>query len=336
MIRARWKIGILLLLLAGPLGGCGIRNRPPALTLAYQFSDGGVYLVQNAYNARQRLTKTHAGRIFADTQEELFTSAACELRVTHPNSRELEAAFTLLRLRIHDGRGKFKLEIGPEGGELSWYGEEQTLESYLGPEAWRRYRELIRQPMAVVRVNSRGIQQADGKAGDTGLKINYALLQVLGKNRVIGGYVVRSLKVPPLLMIIFPGKKVRVRETWSTRSEDARAPARRGGIFQPVVTTFTLQSAAATGAILETQNRVEFSEADLQAVRRNLKWEDIQGLKFKQGALRMQGRETFLPGPGRPQAGDMTLRKQYSLSFKAEDWDLRETEQYHFSVQPRP
>ncbi|NTV51803.1 MAG: hypothetical protein HGA76_02135 [Candidatus Firestonebacteria bacterium] len=300
------------------LGGCGRVDLPPRL-LQYEFQDQGPYRVVCAYNSEKRLVKKHAGRVFAETHEGTHVETTYRVEAEREPGGGWVVAYTLLRLRLHDEDGRFKLEIGPEGGEVFWYQDTQSLEDYLGPEIFQTYRRQVRLPLARVHVH------ADGGQVPNGLEFNFSLLHTLGKNRVYGDFLARGIKVPPVLMMVFKQASVRAGDTWDYAGNSGNA-----------ATHFSLTALSTRSAQVACVSDFSLGDEELTTVRKALQLEAASGLVLKESRMRVTGSVEFLLPAGRPEKGKMHFEKFYAMSLPAETWQLQETEDFKFSLTVSP
>lgn len=318
----RW-LSILVLLLAG----CQASGNSAGQPFTYAFRDGGRYRVDCSYQLEKRLTKAFGRRQFSDHGDGLYTKFSFGLRTTSTPSGEILAAYTLLRFRIHDAAGHFLLEAGREGGNLSWFGGAQSLEAYLGPEGVRDYYRLLAQPLAMVRIDRRGIQPgSQGRSQGPKFEFNYALLRLLGKNRVIGEYIMQSVKIPPVLMLIFDRRPIRPGQGWNYSSQ----------ANSEFVTHFSLKSQTPYRAVITCWQRTNLKQENFQTLGRMLGLEPTQAWTLTRGDLQLDGEVDFLSAAGRPQAGWMEFAKHYLVGVKDETWTLTARERYDFTVAPEP
>ncbi|MEW6516344.1 MAG: hypothetical protein AB1439_05495 [candidate division FCPU426 bacterium] len=310
---------------------CGPASSPQPNTLAYRFADGGRYRVEAECTLERKLEKTHHDRVFSRETSRLDIRASFMLAaVPGPQPGQFQLEFTLLRLRSHDPQGKFRAELGREAGELFWYGETQSLEAYLGPEGWDRYEQLIRKPLAHMAITSLGREASD--AGQDGA-FNQELVKLLLTNRVLGERIIRSLKIPPVLVAVLPGHPVASGESWAVSGAEKPAASEWE---QPVATRFTLLASRRGAAELKLENRLEFSGDDLNALGSMVGLKTLQDVQFKGGRFLITGKVRFLEKPGRPQSGTMRIEKHYSLAKAGEAWGLEEVETYAFTLAPNP
>jgi len=300
------------------LVGCQPSNLPPRL-LQYEFKDPGPYRVDCAYTAEKHLVKKHAGTVFSETREGTYVKTAYRLQAEREGAGAWLVSYTLLRLSLHDRDGRFKMEIGPEGGAVFWYQEKQSLEEYLGADDFKAYQRLMRLPLARVHI------RADGVQAPKGLEFNFALLHVLGKNRVYGDFLARGIKVPPVLMMIFKGTPVRAGDTWDYAGNTTSA-----------ATHFRLASLSGSSAAVTCASELSLGPDELKSVRQALRLDSAAGLELKQSNMVVDGRMDFLLPAARPAKAQMNFNKNYSMTLPGEAWQLQETERFELSLEVAP
>jgi hypothetical protein len=313
-MKARLGWCWLLIGLASILPGCGQSNQAPR-ALRYEFKDGGPYRVDCTYETEKHLAKFHAGKIFSETREGVYVKSSYRMEANQLPDADWLITYTLVRLRIHDREGNFKLEIGPESGEVQWYQDKQTLGDYLGAEDFRKYQKLVRLPLARIRIHPEGIQVPNG------LEFNFDLLRLLGKNRIFGEYLTRGVKVPPVLMTTFKREPVAVGAQWDYQGNTGNAQTR-----------FHLKALSAHKARIDYASDLELTASELQTVKRALRLDEVRGLELKQSRMRIRGGVDFSLTGGRPDSADMGFEKQYEMALPGEVWKLRENEKYQLSV----
>jgi hypothetical protein len=300
------------------LSGCGRVHLPPQL-LQYQFHDHGPYRVDCSYHSEKHLAKKHDNKIFSETREGTYVKTSYRLQADPEPGGGWLVSYTLLRLRLHDQDGRFKMEIGPDGGEVFWYQEKQALEDYLGPDDFKAYQRLVRQPLARVHISARGVQ------AENGLEFNFALLHVLGKNRVYGDFLARGVKVPPVLLMIFKPSPVKAGEVWDYAGNSGNA-----------ATQYKLESLSASSAQLTCLSEFNLGAGELKAVRQALHVDETTGLELKQSRMVVTGSANFLLPAGRPGETSMNFDKAYAMTLPAEAWELQETERFDLTVEVAP
>lgn len=307
-----WAAGLLV------LAGCLRANLPPRL-LQYEFKDAGPYRVDCAYAAEKHLVKKHEGLVFSDTHEGTYVKTACRLQAQPETGGGWSLAYTLLRLSLHDRDGRFKMEIGPDGGEVFWYQDSQSLEDYLGAEDFKIYRRLVREPLARVHISAAGVQTS------AGLEFNFALLHALGKNRVYAEFLARGIKVPPVLLMIFKSTPVRAGDSWEIAGNSGNAATR-----------FKLETLSGTSAQLACTSEFDLGPGELKTVQQALHLDEAAGLELKKSRLAITGSENFLLPAARPGKVFMNFDKSYALALPGEEWQLQETEQFELSLETAP
>lgn len=322
----------LALLLTGTLVlACAPSDTTPSRRLTYQFADSESFRVETKFQVRNAQRKSHQGKMFSAQEDQLFVQAAFHLRTRPLDNNQLAIEYTLLRLRSHDQEGNFRLEIGPDSGELYWYGKQEDLVDYLGEAGWVRYQEIIRQPLARVVITSRGIQQPDDAQAEGGPGFNHDLTKLLHKNRVIGERIMKSLKIPPVLMAILPEQPARVGTEWTYTGQAAQGLSTWD---KPLDNQFSVVSGGPEGLRLRLRSQLKFSSEELTSLGKYLGFDDLKDVQFKSSAFHIGGEIVFLPVSGRPEKGNMKIEKKYGLRTGEEDWEMEETEEYEFSLEP--
>jgi|GEM_PF-4869365 len=316
---------------AAALSGCAGGQDPLAQKMQYGFSDSPRYRVTDRYQLESRLAKAHGGRVFSEQAEIHYAQATYSLVLRQTPLGGVEADYRLFRLRIHDEAGKFKLEIGPDSGWISWYEENQTLAGYLGPEGYARYQQAIGKPVAVQKIIPTG---ADAKLPNRGLTFHPALLELLGRNRVYGKILVKTFKIPPLVSVVFPERSLVPGDSWTYRSQAPDAGEINAG--RPgLATTFHWESWAPPAAVVAWRNRIGLSGEELKAMGSKLGLESLADrVTFQNSEVRLEGRTVFLPAAQRPASGGLVVRKLYRMTVGGEEWTLAESERHEFTVQP--
>ncbi len=323
---------MLVLLLAGILVlACAPKNPSESRRLTYRFEDSGTYRVETKYQINHVQRKSHQGKVFSAQESRLFVQAAFRLTTRTLDNRQLAVTYTLLHLSCHDQGGNFRLEIGPESGELSWYGKQESLLEYLGPEGWARYQKIIRQPLARVVITPRGIQLESDSDLEKSRGFNYDLVKILHKNRVIGDRILKSLKIPPVLMAILPEKPVRAGSKWTYHGQAAQGLSTWD---KPLDNRFSVVSGGEQGLRIRLRSKMKFSSEELTNLGKYIGFDDLKDVQFKSSRFKISGEILYLPGPGRPESGQMKIEKKYGLRTGDEDWEMEEAEEYEFTVQP--
>jgi hypothetical protein len=312
----RWFMLALVLL----LGGCHATPQS-ALLLRYQFQDGGQYRVDDAYQIEKQTTKSHEGKVFSSDAQAQFVQASFRVKTRMTEDQVLIVEYRLLRLRVHDDAGHFKLEIGPENGQLSWYNQDQPLAGYLDSREFARYQQLMRKPVVVLKVNTRGVEQPGG------MRFDNDLLALLGKNRVIGQQIVKAFKVPPLVTVVFSEAAVHPGDTW-----DYQGNSQEPNGNKPLTTRFRLKQVKDQNAEITLSNRVDFTGEELKALGSQLGLPETTRMVFKESFLRVDGSVFFLPAHQRPASGVLNVEKHYGLQVDQETWDLSEKEKHAYTV----
>jgi hypothetical protein len=310
-----WKNAMLRVLVLGLWAAAGCSRPLPPQVLRYTFSDGGTYRVDCTYNAEKEMRKLHQGKVFSRTRDGVFVKSSLAMRVESLPGGHWRVAYTLLRLRIHDREGRFKMEVGPESGEVQWYSEKQPLEAYLGSVDWNRYQALARMPLARVSVRPDGAQLPNG------LEFNFDWLRLLGKNRVYGDYLSRGVKVPPVLMTIFDASPVAAGGSWEYQGNSLGARTR-----------FTLTALTRDSAHIAYASELNLKPEELAAVKNALQLSQEAGLELKSSRMRITGGVEFNRLAGRPETAVMDFDKRYEMTLPQELWRLQETEHYELSV----
>jgi len=323
----------LLFLLGLGVSACSHRSQSNVYNPVYQFKDGPIYRVEAKYTFEHNIQKSHQGKIFADQKEGLYVRATFNLTTQILPDQMIQAAYTLLNISIHDKAGRFRMEIGPQNGSIYWYGEEEDLQSYLGEKGFREYRAHIINPLAIVTIDLRGVQINDNEteASPPRLKFNYPFIQLLGKNRVIGQIIVKSFKIPPVLMTIFSDEPLAVGKKWVYQGP---AMQRFTEWDNPLTTVFQLQSAEKDRLTIVLNSKLKFTGEELTNLGKQIGLTEFEQVKFERGLFTVEGKSRFQVRWGRPETGEMIIRKQYGLKVREEEWKLSEIENYEFSLQP--
>ncbi len=313
MQRHWWSGGMVLVW----LGSVGCSPAPVPQVVQYEFNDGGRYRVDCTYETDKRLEKTHEGKAFATTEEGVYVKTSMHMTAQRQPDQDWVIAYTLLRLRIHDRDGHFKLEMGPEGGELQWYQDKQPLSDYLTSDEFKAFQKLMQVPLARVRIHPNGVQVPNG------LEFNFDLIRLLGKNRVYGEYLTRSVKVPPVLMTMFKAEPIKAGDRWDHQGNSSNAN-----------THFRARAVSAKSLQVEYSSDLNLAADELRAVRKALRLDGVPGLELKTSRMTIRGVVGFdLPGK-RPETAEMNFDKRYEMTLPQEVWKLHETERYRLNVEP--
>ncbi len=319
-----------LILASFNLLACAPASSNTKTILRYQFVPGQTYRVTTSYQTFSGLEKFHGHRQFAKEEAHLAVKATYQVQALALNPQECQIEFKLLRLRLnHDGKGKCRLEMGPDGGRLTWYDDEWTLADYLGPELYAKYQKIMTQPLAVIVIDRQGHQltQNQEKTVRTGLHLD--LLELLSRNRVIGKKIIKAFKVPPLLMAVFPPQAVGPGDRWTSSSED---PTMVLGEEEGQTNRFYFRQQQQNLASIDCTSAIMFTGDELTELQKTLDMESLNKMTFQKGNYKIQGRVQFDLAKGLPMQGSLHTDKAYSFYVDQEKWESSEQETYQVNL----
>lgn len=321
-----------LMLLAGSVvvAGCGQLDSGPAMRLSYQFKAGQTYRLQARYESKTLITKAHGSKIFSEQEDTYYVNTAYRLQAELADTGIIQVNYFLDHFSLNDEKGKIRIEIGPESGQLAWYDDNTSLSSYLGTKAFEQYRALMKQPIATISINPRGEQLDRLSEQDKTSTINLALLELLSKNRVLGQYIVRAFKLPPVLMTIFPKEAVQPGDRWQVQGEQG---FNQDAWQQGLTTKFHYLKREQDLAIINIQSQLTFKQEELNDLARLLKLDQLDKLSFQQGLFQVTAQSQFQTATMMPSQGKMAIEKKYSFMTNNEKWSYWEQENYWFSIE---
>lgn len=313
---------------------CGPAGHGRTYALQYAFHEQKAQQVEAYYVFQHHLQKKHQGRVFADKKQGMNVRATFQLQVQQASPDRLLAQYILLYISIHDQAGNFRLELGPENGRIYWYGQEESLGDYLGEEGLLSYRVLMAKPLAVVVTDSYGTQKPAGaKEGALTPGFNQALVALLGQNRIWGQIIVKSMKIPPVLMVIFPPAPVAPGQKWTYQAANQQQLPEEDA---PVSTVFQLRRVRDERLTISCMSRLDFSGEELTSLGKRLGMPEFEEVSFQTGFFELSGEVDFNAAGGRPEKGKLQVRKKYGLKTEDEVWELEETENYSFIMPSGP
>jgi hypothetical protein len=311
------------------LAACTQHTTPYQLT--YQFEDSNLYRVESKYSLDHQLTKKHDSTVFSDKQEGLYVKTAFLVRVEKQKTEMLHVYFTIQNISIHDQAGNFRLEMGPDNGQISWYGQEQSMAEYLGQEGFEQYQQYMSQPLAMLMITPLGVQVQDPKASQG--HFNYAFIQLLGKNRVLGKIVMKSLKIPPVLMTIFNNEPAFVGKKWSYQGPYTQRFTKWDN---PLTTLFQVTAVKQDVCTVIFDSELKFSGEELTELGKQFGLEEFENVVFERSHFTVNGTVDYQAVLGRPESGSMLIQKQYGMATGEENWELTEKEMYEFTMTAEP
>ncbi|MCK5243540.1 hypothetical protein KAR34_13915 [bacterium] len=299
--------------------------------LKYKFTDGGVYRVDARYTLDHQLRKMHDNRVFSDKQEGLLVKTSFELRIEQKKTDLLQASYTIRNISIHDQAGNFRLELGPDNGRIFWYGQEESVEEYLGRQGFRQYHQHMSRPLAIFKITPLGVQVSDSDA--TRENFNYTFIQLLGKNRVLGQIIMKSMKIPPVLMTIFSEEPVTKGKKWMYQGPYTR---RFTEWDKPMTTVFQITAVEQDGLTVVFASELKFSGEELTSLGKQFGLKEFEKVEFESSWFTVDGRVQYQPDKGRPESGSLLIQKQYGMTTREEKWELIEKETYEFTLTLEP
>ncbi len=320
----------LMALTALSLSGCAPAGREAKILLRYQFMPGQTYRVTTSYQIFSGLEKVHGHRRFAREENNLAVKATYQVRASTLSDHDYKIEFTLQRLRLnHDGKGRCRLEMGPQGGMLYWYDDEWTLAEYLGPDLYQNYTKLMAQPLAVIVIDRQGHQLVQDEAKTVRTEIHLDLLELLSRNRVIGKRIIKAFKVPPLLMAVFPLREVGPGDRWdSLNGRPDQAPPSEDS----PANTFFYRQRRQDVALIDYGSTMDFTGDELTKLQQSLDMASLNKMTFQKGRYKIKGAVQFDFKKGLPLQGTMHTDKAYQFHVGEEQWSSREEETYQVSL----
>jgi len=313
------------------LAACAPGDPARQYQLRYRFFDQGNYRVEAKYTFTDRLVKAHQGKAFLEKTDIVNVAAAFRLSTEPTSESGIRARYHLVNISIHDNAGHFSLELSPQNGEITWFGTSEGFEDYFTTEEFERYQELVSRPLAIVTIDAQGVQQNQTAPQGSQLNFNHELIQLLGKNRAIGKIVVKTIKIPPVLMTILSEEAVWVGRQWTYQGVAAPQVV---AWDHPLTTVFKLKSDLDRGLVIVFNSEMEFSGDELTQLGKQMGITEFEKINFQESRFKVEGEVLFDSQQGRPREGSMFIEKKYGLQTGEENWKLVEQQDYQFSLSP--